>query len=306
MGEEAVRMKILLLGATGQVGWELQRSLSPLGELVMPSHSELDFMDAEQMSLFVADCSPDVIVNAAAYTAVDKAEDDSLSAYKVNCEAVGRLAELCFSKNIWLIHYSTDYVFDGEKRSEYLESDETSPLGVYGKSKLQGERAVQASGCKYLIFRTSWVYGARGNNFAKTMIRLGKEQNQLNVVSDQIGAPTSAELIADVTSLCLFKVFQDECFGGKASGVYHLASQDYTSWHGFAKFLISKAGAEGIALRAKPADIVAIEAKDFPTLAKRPQNSRLNTQKLRSTFNVELPSWQTHAVRLISELSDRI
>ncbi len=296
-------MKILLLGANGQVGWELQRALSPLGELTVCDRIQADFTRPQSLVERVVASQPDIIVNAAAYTAVDKAEGDEATARLVNAESVATLARAVATTGAWLVHYSTDYVFDGSKAGAYEEDDATAPLSVYGQTKLEGEQAIRASGCRHLILRTSWVYAARGGNFAKTMLRLATEREELRVVADQIGAPTSAELIADVTALMLQRLRHDERLAARASGVYHLVAAGETSWHGYAQFVIAKAAALGLPLKTAAANILPIGTADYPVPARRPANSRLNTDKLQRTFGLHLPEWQYHAERMLQEIT---
>ncbi len=305
MGGEAVYMKILLLGKNGQLGWELQRSLAPLGEVVACGRAEADLANLSDLRTLVRKLSPQVIVNAAAYTAVDKAESEPDLAFLINSEAVKLLAEEAGLLDAWLIHYSTDYVFDGAKEEPYLETDATAPLGIYGKSKLSGEEAIRASGCRHLILRTSWVYAARGNNFIKTMLRLAGERDELKVVSDQIGAPTSAELLADVTACCLYRLRSDAAFIPQQGGTYNLAAGGSTSWHGFAQFILTEALRHRFRMNANPESVLPIPASDYPLPAKRPSNSRLTTQKICSAFSLKLPPWQLHAKRVIAEILDR-
>ena len=295
-------MKLLLLGSNGQLGWELQRSLSPLGKIFACNRNTVDFNDLDKLKSVVRNYRPDVIVNAAAYTNVDKAESDAENSFRVNFEAVDLLAKEAAVLNSWLIHYSTDYIFDGTKNSSYKEEDKTNPESVYGKSKLQGESAIIDSKCKYLIFRTSWLYSTHGKNFVNTVLSIAKERSELRVVCDQIGAPTSAELVADVTSLCLYRIIQDDFSSKDISGVYHLTSTGKTSWYNFAKYVIIEAQKLGDVFLAKPANIIAINTFEYPLPAKRPANSLLNSQKLCKTFNFYLPSWKIHADRVIKEL----
>ena len=297
-------MKILLLGAGGQIGWELQRSLTPLGHLQECTRDHVDFTNKDDLRQMVRRHQPDVIVNAAAYTAVDKAESAEEKAYAVNGEAVGLLAEEAKRQNAWLIHYSSDYVFDGEKESAYTETDKTNPVNVYGRTKLAGELSLQASGCKYLIFRTSWVYALRGNNFPNTMLQLAKERHQLNVVTDQIGAPTSAELIADVSAICLYRLLHSES-SISYSGIYHLTPDESISWYGFAQYLISQALALSFPLRTQIDNILPINANQYASPTRRPNNSRLNTRKIKNTFDIYLPKWQVHAQRFVKEWIDK-
>ncbi|MNZ40893.1 dTDP-4-dehydrorhamnose reductase [compost metagenome] len=294
--------KILLLGANGQVGWELQRSLASLGELVVCDRQHGNLADLEGLAALVKRERPNVIVNAGAYTAVDKAESDIDNARRVNAEAVAVLASAARELDAWLVHYSTDYVFDGSGSAPFDEDSTTGPLGIYGQTKLEGELAIRESGCRHLIFRTSWVYAARGGNFAKTMLRLAKEREELKVVADQIGAPTSAELIADITALVLIRLQHDAALAECASGTYHLAASGETSWHRYAQYVISEAQHLGSTLRISPERIHPIASSDYPVPAKRPANSRLNNDKLQRTFGVTLPHWEYHVQRMIREL----
>tara|TARA_B110000971_G_C20028184_1_gene509957 strand:+ start:1014 stop:1907 length:894 start_codon:yes stop_codon:yes gene_type:complete len=295
-------MKILLLGAKGQVGWELQRSLAPFGQLKICDRTTVDFEDTRQLQLVVRQFAPTVIVNAAAYTAVDLAESEVDKAFSVNAKAVEILAIEARSLGAWLIHYSTDYVFDGKKSGAYVETDTPNPQSVYGRSKLQGEEAIRASGCLHLIFRTSWVYATRGANFIKTMVRLAKERDELKVVADQFGAPTSAELIADVTALCLFGLNSSSINSKNLSGTYHLVAAGETSWHGFVQYMVSAAQKNGEVFRVTSDKIQAITTEQYPTPAKRPANSRLESKKIAKTFKLLMPSWQTHVDRMIAEI----
>jgi dTDP-4-dehydrorhamnose reductase len=251
----------------------------------------------------VRQTQPDVIVNAAAYTAVDKAESESAKARRINAEAVGALGEEADRLDAWLVHYSTDYVFDGAKSSPYEEEDPTHPLSVYGETKLEGEQLIRQCHGKHLIFRTSWVYAARGGNFAKTMLRLAKERSELKVVADQHGAPTSAELIADVTALVLYRI--DQLAGSRPAlaGTYHLVASGDTTWHGYAQHVLELAQANGAMLNAGPVAVRPIATEAYPVPAARPKNSRLNTTKLTSTFNLHLPDWRYHVQRLVDELA---
>ena len=294
-------MKILLFGKEGQIGWELQRSLSPLGQLRAVDLQEVDLEDSDALRHCIQHYQPDILVNAAAYTAVDKAESEPDKAYRVNAEAVGVLAEEAGKLNAWLVHFSTDYVFDGEKSSPYEEDDPVCPLSVYGKSKLEGEQLTRESHAKYLIFRTSWVYAVRGHNFAKAMLRLAREKDELKVISDQYGAPTSAELIADVVAMILFQINR---FPDKAdiTGVYHLVSSGETSWYGFAQYVLEQALTMGVELKTKAEEVQSIPTSAYLLPARRPRNSRLNTAKLSRTFNLILPDWRYHVQRLVSEL----
>ncbi|MEO8332684.1 MAG: dTDP-4-dehydrorhamnose reductase [Gallionella sp.] len=297
-------MKILLLGKNGQVGWELQRSLAPLGELISLGRDsrELcgDLTDLKGIAETVRSVAPDVIVNAAAHTAVDKAESEQDLARTLNALAPGTLAQEAKLAGTWLIHYSTDYVFDGSGDRPWAETDATGPLSVYGATKLEGEQLIQRSGCRHLIFRTSWVYGARGGNFAKTMLRLARERDNLNVINDQFGAPTGADLLADVTAHALRTARQRP----ELSGLYHLVAGGVTSWHGYASFVIEFARRAGIALKVEPGAIKPVPTTAYPTPAKRPNNSRMDTTKLQRTFDLHLPAWQTGVERMLSEVLD--
>ncbi len=294
-------MKILLLGKNGQVGWELQRSLAPLGELIALGSDQADFTDLDGLSAIVRDVAPDVIVNAAAYTAVDKAESEADLARTINARAPAVLAEQANYLNSLLIHYSTDYVFDGSGDMPWLEADATAPLNVYGATKLEGEQLIRQSGCRHLIFRTSWVYGARGGNFAKTMLRLAQERDNLNVIDDQIGAPTGADLLADVTAHAI----RIARLNPDVSGLYHLVASGETSWHGYASFVLDYARRAGIPLKVAPDAICAVPTSAFPTPAKRPHNSHLNTKKLQNIFDLHLPHWQSGVERMLIEILEK-
>ncbi|MGB9093870.1 MAG: dTDP-4-dehydrorhamnose reductase [Gallionella sp.] len=299
-------MKILLFGKTGQVGWELQRSLAPLGELVAldsASHEMCgDFADPAELARTVRKVAPDVIVNAAAYTAVDKAESEPELARTVNALAPGALAEEALRANAWLVHYSTDYVFDGGGDQPWRESDPTAPLNVYGATKLEGEQLIQQSGCRHLILRTSWVYGARGGNFIRTMLKLARERDSLNVIDDQVGAPTGADLLADVTAHAIRAAQQRP----EVAGLYHLVAGGEISWHGYARFVIDYAARSGLDIKAAPDAINAVPTSVFPTPARRPHNSRMDTAKLKNTFGLYLPDWQFGVARMLSEVLEKM
>ncbi len=298
-------VKILLFGKNGQVGWELQRSLAPLGEIVAldSDSSELcgDFTDLEGIAQTVQAVAPDVIINAAAHTAVDKAEREPELVRTINALAPGVLAQEAKRTNAWLVHYSTDYVFDGSGDKPWLETDATAPLSVYGATKLEGEQLIRQAGCLHLIFRTSWVYGARGGNFAKTMLRLAQERDNLNVINDQIGAPTGADLLADITAHAIRTALQRP----EVSGLYHLVAGGETSWHGYASFVIDFARRAGIPLKVTPEGIKSVPTSAFPTPAKRPHNSRMDTSKLQNTFDLNLPMWPAGVARMLSEVLER-
>ena len=298
-------MKVLLLGKNGQVGWELQRSLVPLGELVaLDRHSTLagggcgDLNDLDGLRETVTRLRPDVIVNAAAHTAVDKAESEPELARTLNATAPGVLAEAAQAVGALLVHYSTDYVFDGSDTVPWTEDAVADPLNVYGQTKLEGEQLIAASGARHLIFRTSWVYAVRGGNFAKTMLRLAQERERLTVIDDQFGAPTGAELIADVTAHAVRQTLRDDA----RCGTYHLAAADETTWNGYARFVLETARAlqPGLALKAQ--EVAPVPTSAFPTPARRPLNSRLNTARLRGAFGLNLPHWQHGVRRMLAEI----
>lgn len=298
-------MKILLFGKSGQVGWELQRSLAFMGELVAldVNDQELcgDFTHPDSIIQTIHSVSPDVIVNAAAYTAVDKAESESELAGTINTQAPEILAQESRKLGAWLIHYSTDYVFDGNGVKPWKETDPTIPLNVYGSTKLEGEKAVIDSGCKHLIFRTSWVYSARGENFIKTMIRLAQNRDHLSVIDDQIGAPTGAELLADVTAHSMSIALRQP----QVSGLYHLTAKGETSWYGYASFVLDKVRQSGIKLKVQSESIQPVSTDVFSQTARRPGNSRLNTKKIERTFDLTLPLWQTGVARMLTEILEK-
>ena len=298
-------LKILLFGKGGQVGWELQRSLSALGDVVALDSGDTtlcgDFTDLDGIAATVRAVQPDIIVNAAAHTAVDKAESEPDLCRTINALAPGVLAREAAACGAWLVHYSTDYVFNGGGEHPWSETDSTGPLSVYGSTKLEGEQAIQASGCKHLIFRTSWVYAARGGNFAKTMLRLAGERDKLSIIDDQIGAPTGADLLADVTAHAIRAVRQRP----ELAGVYHLAAAGSTSWHGYASLVIKTARNAGVAIKVAQQDIAAVTSDAFPTPAPRPKNSRLNTGKLQAAFDLTLPQWQQGVIRMLTEILEK-
>ncbi len=296
-------MKILLLGKNGQLGWELQRALAPLGELVacdFDSAGDLkaDFAQPESLTALVQRERPNVIVNAAAHTAVDKAESEPELARALNATAPAVLAREAAAQGAWLLHYSTDYVFDGSGDQPRDETATTGPLGVYGRTKLEGEEAVRSSGCHHLILRTSWVYAARGGNFARTMLKLAAEREALNVIDDQVGAPTGADLLADVSAHALRQVKQQPTLGG----TYHCVAGGETSWHGYARLVIEWARAHGQPLRIARDALHPIPTSAYPTPARRPLNSRLDTLKLQQAFGLRLPHWQQGVERMLHEV----
>lgn len=304
-------MKILLLGKNGQVGWELQRSLAPLGEVIALDRKGAgalcgDLTQLDVLAQTVRAVRPDVIVNAAAHTAVDRAESEPELARRINAEAPAVLAREAAALGAWLVHYSTDYVFNGQGTAPWVETDVTQPLSVYGRTKREGEEQIAASGARHLIFRTSWVYAARGGNFAKTMLRLARERERLTVVSDQWGAPTGADLIADVTAHALRQVSVSGRALAKApalSGIYHLAAGGETTWHGYAQYVIETMQALQPEASWAVREVAPVPTSAFPTPAQRPANSRLNTQHLCHTFGLTLPPWQQGVARMLHEIA---
>ena len=305
-------MKILLLGANGQVGFELQRSLAPLGEIVPATRSgmlpgavpceRVDFHDAASLRALCDRVAPQLIVNAAAHTAVDRAEDEEALAQQANAAAPGVLGAWAAARAAAVVHYSTDYVFDGQGRQPYREDDPTAPLGVYGRSKLAGERALAASGAEYLNFRTAWVYAARGANFLRTMLRLARERDRLSIVADQRGAPTPARLIAQTTACVLARWLPQSPDVRRAQcGHYHLVSSGECSWHEFASEIFVLAKAAGLIERVP--EVAAIATSDYPTKARRPAYSVLDTRKLRDAFDLALPHWRQGLRDVIGELT---
>ncbi|MDB5945742.1 MAG: dTDP-4-dehydrorhamnose reductase [Ramlibacter sp.] len=297
-------MKLLLFGRNGQVGWELQRSLAVLGEVVgLDRHSRDhcgDLAQLEALAATVRQVRPDVIVNAAAYTAVDKAESEADLARTINALAAGVLAKEAQQLGAWLVHYSTDYVFDGSGTRPWMETDHTGPLNVYGRTKLEGERLAAAACERHLILRTSWVYGARGGNSIRTMLRLAQEREKLTVIDDQHGAPTSAELLADVTAHAI----RQAKAGGRdeLAGVYHVAAAGETTWHGYASHVLEQTRRTQPSVRIKAAEVARVASEAFPTAARRPLNSRLDTAKLQSAFGLCLPAWQQGVDRVLAEI----
>ena len=296
-------MKILLLGKHGQVGWELQRALGVLGEVVAldfdsPGPLKADFSNPESMAATVRAVAPQLIVNAAAHTAVDKAESEPDFARALNATSPAVLAREAAALGAWLMHYSTDYVFDGSGSAPWSEASPTGPLSVYGATKLEGEEAIRASGCRHLIFRTSWVYAARGGNFAKTMLKLAIERDKLTVIDDQIGSPTGADLLADLTAHALRAAMARP----ELAGTYHAVAGGETSWHGYARHVIEFARAAGQPIKVAPDAIAAVPTSAFPTPAKRPGNSRMDTRKLRDAFGFTLPAWQVGVERMLTEV----
>jgi len=292
-------MDILLFGKNGQVGWELQRALAPLGNLIVVDRQSTDycgdFENPAGLAETVRRIKPAVIVNATAYTAVDKAESEQDKARLVNATSIEALAAVAEETGAWLIHYSTDYVFDGSGNQPWREDDATAPLNTYGETKLEGEQAIVSTMTKYLIFRTSWVYAAKGNNFAKTMLKLAKDRESLSVINDQFGAPTGAELIADCTAHAIRVALKNS----NVAGLYHLIAAGETTWHAYATKVIEFAKAQGVELQVQT--INAVPTSAFPTPAKRPANSRLDTEKFQQTFSLNLPDWTVGVERMLLE-----
>jgi len=298
-------MKILLLGKNGQVGWELQRSLAPLGEVLALDRNSSshcgDLSNLEGLAETVRLFRPDVVVNAAAYTAVDKAESDQSTAHLINALAPEVLARACAAIGAYLVHFSTDYVFDGAGQKPWFESDATGPLNVYGHSKLAGEKGIAKQGAKHVIFRTSWVYGTEGGNFAKTMLRLAQERDKMAVINDQFGAPTGAALLADITALCLQRV-QPEQHEPYLSGIYHLAAAGETTWHAYARYVLQQAQSLKPSLKYTVKEVAAVATTEFPTPAARPLNSRLNCSQLENMLQLKLPAWQTGVDAMLAKI----
>ena len=299
-------MKILLFGKGGQVGWELQRSLAPLAELVPLDREDSapfsgDLTDETGLAKVIRTVRPDVIVNAAAHTAVDKAESEPDLARAINATAPGVMAREAAASGAWLVHYSTDYVFNGEGSMPWTEDDPTGPLNVYGQTKLEGEELIRVSGCRHLILRTSWVYASRGHNFARIMLRLAAERDSLTVIDDQYGAPTGADLLADVTAHALMTAVRRP----ELAGTYHVAAAGETTWHGYARHVIEFARSAGQPMQLSMEAIHAVSSKAFATAAKRPTNSRLATGKLRQAFGLLLPDWRTGVDRMLTEVLGR-
>ena len=299
-------MRILLLGANGQVGWELQRALAPFGELLALDRRGRDGLCGDlsrppALAETVASYAPEIIVNAAAYTVVDKAEAEARLARTVNSLAPAALAAKAHDIDALLVHYSTDYVFDGTGEKAWTEEDTAAPVNVYGQTKWEGEQAVRESGCRHLIIRTSWVYAARGQNFLRSILRLAAERESLRVVNDQIGAPTGAELIADVTAATL----RELRYGRGEAGTYHVAPGGETSWYDYARFIVRQARLFGQTLSMTADAISPIPTEDYPTPAPRPRNSRLDCEKFERAFALQLPDWQAGVARVVNELASR-
>ncbi len=295
-------MNILLFGKGGQVGWELQRSLSVLGTVMALDFDSTDycgdFANPAGVAETVRALRPDVIVNAAAHTAVDKAESEADFARTLNATTPGAIAQEAAKLGAWLVHYSTDYVFDGSGTRPWVETDQPAPLSVYGRTKLEGEQLIAEAGAKHLILRTSWVYAARGGNFAKTMLRLAQERERLTVIDDQWGAPTGADLLADVTAHALRHLHKHP----EDAGLYHCVAAGETTWNAYAKYVLARTGIENSAIKIVAKEVAPVPTSAFPTPAVRPHNSRLNTDKLQTTFGLQLPHWQTGVARMLAEI----
>ena len=292
-------MNILLFGGAGQVGWELRRALAPLGRIIAPGRQACDLTDPDSIRRTIADASARVVVNAAAYTGVDQAQSQSELARHVNALAPGVMAQACARSGAVLVHYSTDYVYDGSGERPWREDDPPCPLNVYGHTKLEGDVAVQQAGAAFLILRTGWVYAARGRNFPRTILELASRQPTLKVVNDQVGSPTGADLIADVTAHALRAVLGDPALGG----LYHVAADGFADWHTVARYVLDCGQRRGLSLQAQPDHVQAIATADYRTAARRPLNSRLDTARLRETFGLCLPPWQAGIERLIETLA---
>ncbi|MBS3803293.1 MAG: dTDP-4-dehydrorhamnose reductase [Oleiphilaceae bacterium] len=295
-------MKLLLFGANGQIGWELRRALAPVGELLALTRNMEggDLGCISEVARVLRQFRPNVIVNAAAYTNVDSAESESEVAHQINARAPAALAKLACETGAWLVHYSTDYVFDGTGRTPWREGDATAAINVYGASKFEGEEAIKASGCLYLIFRTSWVFGIRGRNFPKTILRLAAEREIIQIVNDQFGSPTGAELIADATAHAIREAIQRP----GVSGLYHLTASGETSWYDYAYFILEMARRRGAGDSLTPLAILPVPTADYPTPATRPLNSRLDTHRFTQTFNLRLPPWETGVANFLTEILD--
>lgn len=291
-------MKILLFGRKGQIGRELSRSLLPLGQLTTLGREELDLTDLNALIHVLKQLQPDIIVNAAAYTAVDKAEQEQTQAYCVNEQAVAVMADYAQQHDTLLIHYSTDYVFDGTKQGAYIESDPRTPLSIYGASKSAGEVAIENSGCRGYIFRTSWVFSQHGHNFIKTILNLARQKDALTIVADQYGAPTSAELISDVTLLAIYAAQK----GQLMPGIYHLTANGITSWHGLACYLLEKTRVQQIDFNLVPSKIQPVLSEAYPLPAVRPKNSALDTSALSGALQIVFPDWSIYVDRMITQL----
>ncbi len=298
-------MRILLLGANGQVGWELQRSLSVVGQVKACSRDEANLEDFAALRQVVSDYSPQVIVNAAAYTAVDQAEMEQAMAKRINADAVSLLAEEARHLNAWLIHYSTDYVFDGRSHRSYTEEDQPNPINMYGYTKWLGEESIRRSGCRHLILRTGWVYAGRGKNFLRTILNLAAGRERITVVDDQFGTPTHAALIADVTALVVHScVTAADNERAALSGIYHLVAAGETSWYEYARAIVETAGQMGLALKLKAENVAPVSSDQYASVAARPSNSKLNCEKIERVFKLELADWKVHLHHTLREFAE--
>ena len=292
-------MKILLTGSNGQVGFELNKKLSALGEVIATDREELDLTNLNAIRTFIDQTRPDIIINPAAYTAVDKAESEPELAYQINTLAPEVLADKARELDIPLVHFSTDYVFDGLKKEAYVETDKTNPQSVYGKTKCEGEEKIRTHR-KHIILRTSWVFGVHGNNFLKTILRLIQEKDSLNIVGDQWGSPASASMLSDVTFKIVDTIFKNKNFNDY--GTYHVTNDGETNWYDYASLISSEAMKLNLKVKCVPDKIHPILTSEYPTAAKRPLNSRLNTEKLKKTFMLELPHWESEVKRVLKEI----
>jgi len=292
-------MKILLTGKNGQVGFELQKKLGALGEVIATDREELDLANPDAIRAFIDQTKPDIIINPAAYTTVDKAESEPDLAYQINVKAPEVLAEKASELNIPLVHFSTDYVFDGLKKEVYVETDQTNPQSVYGKTKCEGEEKIRKH-AKHIILRTSWVFGSHGNNFLKTILRLIQEKESLNIVGDQWGSPASSSMLGDVTFKIVDRIFKDKNF--KGYGTYHVTSDGETNWHAYASLIASELIKLNVKTKCGPNQIHSILTSEYPTAAKRPLNSRLNSDKIKKTFMLELPHWELEVKKVLKEI----
>jgi dTDP-4-dehydrorhamnose reductase len=293
-------MKILLTGSHGQVGFELNKKLSALGEVIATDREELNLEDSQAIRSFIDQTRPDIIINPAAYTAVDKAESEPDLAHLINAIAPEVLASMAAELDIPLIHFSTDYVFDGLKKEAYVETDKTNPQSVYGKTKWEGEEKVRTHE-KHIILRTSWVFGVHGNNFLKTMLRLMQEKESLNIVGDQWGSPASSSMLSDVTFKIVDAIFKNKIF--KDYGTYHVTSDGETNWFEYASLIAAEAIQLGLKVKCEPHHIHSILTSEYPTAAKRPPNSRLNCDKLKKTFMLDLPDWKDEVKKHVKTFS---
>jgi dTDP-4-dehydrorhamnose reductase len=295
-------MKILLFGKNGQLGQELHRAIAPLGDMVALSRQEADFKDEKNLRKIIAEHKPSVIINAVAYTSVDKAEQEPEEVFAINANALKIIAEEAKKIDAWLVHYSTDYVFDGTKKEPYVETDTPKPLCTYGKSKLAAEEFIQASGVNYLIFRTSWLHTAHGRNFATTMLERAKTSDELKIVADQHGAPTCAAMVANTTAKVLSQVLENPAKAEFYKGIYHLTASGDTTWYDYACYIFEQAQKKGVEFKVQPDKICPVSTEEYAVAAKRPKNSCLNTDKIKTVFGVTLPEWKSDVQKLVEEV----